>query len=347
MPLWQLTTPETQATGAPWFSVKAMTVDAHLDLAHNALDLGRDLTLSLGELRKIDSRADIPTVTIPALCDGNVAVVFGTLWVDPKKFTDPESAHKHALKQLDVYRRWQDQGLIRLVDSREGLEAHLSRWQQDRVPGLIVLIEGAEPIRTPEEVSFWRNQGVRLVALAWTKSRYAGGTGNPGGLTELGGELLQAMTDSNMALDTSHLAEQSFWEALEIWKGPVSASHSNPRTLVPTDRHLTDEMIAELGKRNGVIGIVPFNKFLQPGWERGQARLSLDVPKKHLEYLANRVGWDKVGIGSDMDGGFGLNELPAGLDEPRDLIKVVQGAPLEARELVLGENWLRWLRSWL
>lgn len=326
-------------------------VDAHLDLAHNAVDLGRDLTLPLAELRKQDPHTDIPVVTLPALREGQVGLCFATLWVDPRKYADPQSAHTQALKQLAVYLRWEEQGLVRIVRDRVGLQQHLAQWPEDRLTALVILIEGAECIREPGEVAFWKAQGVRLVGPAWNRTRYSGGTREPGGLSELGFELMQAMQENHLALDFSHMDEKAFWQALEVFDGPVCATHSNPRALLGgeeapfSNRHLSDAMIQAIGQRSGVIGTVLFGFFLDHTWQRGMERLKLEVVGRHMAHTAGLIGWDKVGIGSDFDGGFGLHENPEGLNQPADLYKVGELVPTAFRHGVLGQNWLRWLQE--
>lgn len=320
-----------------------MIVDAHLDLAHNATDLGRDLTLPLDQLRRSDTHSDIPVVTLPALREGGVGLCFATLWVDPTRFAGPEAAHKAALEQLAVYQRWEEAGLVRILRSQPDLQAHQSRWPQDHIPALVILIEGAECIREPAEVAFWKAQGVRLIGPAWKGTRYSGGTAEPGGLTPLGLELMQAMNEHGLGLDFAHMDEQAFWESLKVFSGPVCATHANPRRFIPTNRHLSDPMLQAIGQRQGVVGVVLFNSFLQAGWRRGQERVGLEAVQKHLEYVAALIGWDKVGIGSDFDGGFGMQENPDGLDQPGDLLKIGDLVPPEHREGVLGGNWIRWL----
>ncbi len=328
-----------------------MIVDAHLDLAHNVVDLGRDLTLSLMELRQRDSHTDVPVVTLPALREGHVGICFATLWVDPRKYANPESAHQQALKQLEVYLRWEEQGLVRVLRDKTSLQNHLALWPEDRITALVVLIEGAECIRAPDEVAFWQKQGVRLIGPAWNRTRYAGGTREPGGLSDLGKELMQAMQEHHLALDFSHMDEQAFWQALDLFDGPVCATHSNPRALLGgeglefSNRHLTDAMIKSIGRRNGVIGTVLFGFFLQHTWKRGMERVKLEVVGQHLAYTAGLIGWDKVGIGSDFDGGFGMYENPEGLDQPSDLNRIRELVPTPFQPGVLGENWLRWLQT--
>lgn len=325
-----------------------MIVDAHLDLAHNAVDLGRDLLLPLEELRRLNTHSDMPVVTLPALRKGGVMVCFATLWVNPKQYSEPESAHAQALKQLEVYLRWEDMGYVRVIRSDLDLESHQIKWRRDKIPALVILIEGAECIRHPSEVEFWRRQGVRMIGPAWSRTRYCGGTREPGGLTAMGVELMEAMNEAKIALDFAHMDEEAFWQTLEVFKGAVCATHANPRHFIPsTNRHLTDAMLEAIAKRKGMVGVVLYNAFLVEGWQPGMDRVGLNIVQEHLEYMAKIIGWDKLGIGSDFDGGFGRDENPLGLDEPNDLHKLSGLVPVEHRENILNDNWLRWLKTWL
>jgi len=149
------------------------------------------------------------------------------------------------------------------------------------------------------------------------------------------------------ALDASHLSERSFWDALERYDGPLIASHSNARRFVDHERHLTDAQIRALGERGGVIGTVMYNAFLAEGWRRGDARPGLETIVRNMTYVADLIGWERVGIGSDFDGGFGAGETPAPLDSPADLRLLKGVLPQSAFPGVLGTNWLRWLETWL
>ncbi len=326
--------------------MKTPLVDAHLDLAYNAIEHGWDLTLPLETLRTRQKTPYTPSVSLPELRDAGVAVAFATLFVDPAKYESPKEAHRAALGQLDLYRRWQEAGHLRLIESRAELEAHLAAWEEDRVPGLVLLMEGAEPVRRPEEVAFWSKAGVRLLSPAWKDTRYAGGTGGRAGLSPAGRELLAAMAEAGVALDLTHLSEAAFFEALEAFPGPVLVSHANYRPLAggPENRHLNDAQLEALKGRGAVVGIVLYNRFLDPGWERTAPATPRARIRAHAERIASALGWEAVGIGSDMDGGFGAESLPAGIRSHRDW-------PALADELgphapgVLGENWLRWLRQ--
>lgn len=328
-----------------------MIVDAHLDLAHNVLESRRDLTLELGELRKRDTGRDIPVVTLPALRAGGVGLCFATLYVDPKKHSEPDSAHRNALEQLAVYQKWEGGGLARIIRGKGDLQTHLRRWPSDGALGIVVLIEGAGPIREPEEVAFWKEQGVRIIGPAWNSNRYTGGTREPGPLTPLGVDLVRAMDEAGLALDFAHMDEAAFGQSLEVFRGPVCATHANPRALLGdlenpySNRHLSDAMIRAIGERGGVVGTVLFNFFLDHTWGRGMTRTPLETVQKHMRHTAALIGWDRVGLGSDFDGGFGMNENPEGLDAPGDLARLGDLVPESARDGVLGGNWIRWLEG--
>ncbi|MFN3367958.1 MAG: dipeptidase, partial [Thermus sp.] len=167
----------------------------------------------------------------------------------------------------------------------------------------------------------------------------AGGNAEEAPLTGWGRALLREMEDLGMALDLSHLAEEAAFQALEVFSGPVCATHANARALVPSPRHLSDQLLEALGKRDGVLGLVPYNAFLDPSWKRGDPRLPLEAFFRHKAHAEAILGPRGVGLGTDWDGGFGLEAVPLGLERHRDLWVLGDAA-------FLGENWLRWLRSW-
>lgn len=333
----------------------APLVDAHLDLADNVLR-GRDYTLDVAEIRRRENATvEQCTVSLPELRRGGVAVAFATIYTGPDGWTDDDQPRYDsppgdgARRQLAVYRGWRDEGLVRLIGTSSELDSHLEMWARDGMTGLVILMESADAIEHPRDLPQWWADGVRLIGPAWSRTRYAGGTHRPGGLTGLGRELVARMADQGVALDTSHLAEEAFWEALEIGAHATLASHSNARALVPTDRQLSDEMIRAVGERDGVIGLNLYNKFLNPDWTRrgDHPEVTLADVRAHAERIAGLIGWERVGIGSDLDGGLGLEETPAELDTIADLRVVGDVAPEEHRDGVLGGNWLRWLRRTL
>jgi membrane dipeptidase len=218
-------------------------------------------------------------------------------------------------------------------------------------------MEGADGIRSPKELSEWYDLGLRMIGLAWAGTRYCGGTGEPGPLTPEGRELIAAMADYNFILDLSHMDEAAAYESLDRYEGPVMATHANCAALMrgaDTNRHLPDRVIEGLIERDGVIGLIPLNSFLKVGWLRksGSRReeVPLDVLIAHIDHVCQIAGDSlHAGIGSDFDGGFGLQSIPPEIDSIADL--QIIGTGLRTRgygesdiENILGGNWLRFLR---
>jgi len=349
-----------------------LIVDAHEDIAWNALALGRDVRRSALETRRLEVGGDVPgrnglcMVGLPEWLAGGIAIVCGTIFVPPVRpgfpeplaYADAEEAHALARAQRDFYHRLADKAeRIVLVKDRASLDNALASWEGDAPQvGIITLMEGADPIREPIEVEQWFNWGIRMVGLAWRAgSRYAGGDSTPGPLTDAGRELLAVMAELGLILDVSHLAEAAFYEAVDRYEGPVVATHANPRARVPGPRQLSDDMIRRLAEREAVVGIVPFNSFLQPGWSKGDPKDAVTVAHvaAAIDHVCQVEGHAAgVGLGSDFDGGFGAESAPAEIDTVADLGRI--GAALgemgySERDIsaVLGGNWLRVLREGL
>ena len=216
-----------------------------------------------------------------------------------------------------------------------------------------MLMEGADPIVQVRDLPKWWQRGVRMIGLTFGDTKYGTGVvgGSPtfkrGGLTPQGFKLLGQMAERGFIWDISHLAEEGIWQGLELDFPRACASHANARALTPTDRHLSDEVIRAVAERGGVIGLVLYNGFLEPGWKGDQSvSVTLDVHlRRHADHVAHVCGWSHLGIGSDLDGGFGLEESPSEIDTVADLHKVGSVVPAEVRGAVLSTNWLNFLRS--
>ncbi len=199
----------------------------------------------------------------------------------------------------------------------------------------------------------WWQRGLRMIGVTFGDTAYGRGVAGgskvfkQGGLTSEGLTLLDAMAELGFIWDISHLTEEGVWQGLERGFPRVCGSHANARALTPTDRHLSDHVVRAVGERNGVIGLVLYNGFLEPRWEQDRSiAVSLDEHlRRHADHIACLVGWDHVGIGSDLDGGLGLEESPVEIDTVADLYKVGSVVPAGAREAVLSTNWLRFLRA--
>ena len=343
-----------------------LIVDAHEDVAWNIVALGRDVRRSALETRRLEVGTEAPDrnglcmVGLPEWLEGQVAVVFGTVYAaparpgrdpDPQTYTDADEAHALGQQQLDAYHRLAEEEQVTLVGSGDDLGDVLASWQGECPQvGIVPLMEGADPIREPAEVEYWFERGIRLVGLSWKAgTRYAGGDAAPGPLTDQGRELLKGMAALGMVLDVSHLAEESFFEAVGRFEGRVVATHANPRALVPGARQLSDEMIRRLAERDGVIGIVPATFFLRPDWQTAGATLA-DVTAA-IDHVCQVVGdAAHVGLGSDFDGGFGADHTPPELNTVADLQHIEPalaeaGYAEEHIEAILSRNWLRVLED--
>lgn len=310
--------------------------DAHLDLAYLA-ENGRDMHASLKDCR---GRYQPASITLPSMIEGKVTRCLGTVFteaIDPTKpesetgaftypFGDADAAYRAGMRQLLLYRAWRDANVI----SRMPLRGQPEDPSEAPIR-LGVLVECADPITTPDELDQWVDLGVVAIGMAWWhQSRYAGGNGTdhtkPGnGLTDLGRELIKRMDELGVVHDLSHLSQRAVDELFSATDSVVMASHSNCRALMgdpdskPNQRHLTDETINEIARRGGVIGLNLLGDFITPGLPKGQRAPIADCVK-HIEHICTLVGSTKhIGLGSDMDGGFGADGLPEGINTPSDL----------------------------
>lgn len=354
-----------------------LIVDAHEDIAYNALTFGRDYRVSALKKRRDEIAAGAQrsgvTLGLPEALIGRVGVVFGTIFVTPgddKSWTPapgeavyrtPQEAYALGLRQLDYYQRLADEDArIRLIRTRADLDAVLATWGDDqplkgRQQGIVILMEGADPIVEPRQFEEWYERGVRVVGPAWSTTRYAAGNGHPGTLTPLGRELLEVMASFNAILDVTHLSEKACLAALDSYTGAIIASHSNPRKFCDNDRHLSDEQIRRLGERDGVIGVVLYNRFLSPRWSRGDDKhtVALNVAVDAIDHVCQLTGSARhAGIGSDFDGGFGTESVPYELDTVADLYQIAgrlqeRGYAPGDVEAIMGGNMLRKLTETL
>jgi membrane dipeptidase len=373
----------------PWI------IDSHEDLAYNALSFQRDHLKSAAETRQIENDTLTPQrnghtlLGWPEYQRGQVAVVFGTLFLTPKQFAsawetqvyeDGNQAHALYEKQLEYYLRLCDDhpDQYRLVLNQTDLREVLVPWNQapaylpgntpeeeenPRTPvthpvGILLLLEGAEGIRAPSDMEYWWERGVRIAGPVWAGTRFCGGTLVPGEFTREGMELLEIMGGMGYTLDLSHMNEVSALQALDRYTGPVAATHANARALlkdVEGERQLTDRTIRRLIERDGVIGVVPFNRFLLTGWKTSDDRQAVTLRSlaAHIDHICQLAGDAlHVGLGTDFDGGFGWPSVPYEIHTIADLQKITAvlsdyGYNEESIAGILGENWRRHLERTL
>jgi len=356
-----------------------LIIDSHLDLSWNALSWNRDLTQSIASVRQSeaemvdDDARGRGTVTLPELRRAGVAVCCGTLLsrakrhVRPTRKTDVDVATQEiacatARGQLAYYRLLAERDEIVFITNRRELQAHFARWQErgsqdHRLPiGLILAMEGADPIVSPKQTERWWADGLRTVGLAhYGKSHYAVGTGDNGPLTPNGVNLLKEFDRLGMILDATHSSDLSFYHAMDVFSGPVMASNNNCRALVPGDRQFADEQIKLLIQRNAVIGVAFDAWMLQPNFVIGQTKGSnvpLTAVADHIDHICQLAGnANHVAFGTDLDGGFGTEQSPGGLETIADLQKfegILAGRGYSAVDIdrIFYGNWLQFfLRS--
>ena len=257
-----------------------------------------------------------------------------------------DEANAEARKHVEWYQRRFETAQLKPVRSARDLPN-----APRHAIGTILLMEGADPLRNEEDVQWFFQAGVRIVGLAWKRTRHAGGTGAPGPLTDEGRRLVPILDRFGIIHDASHLAEESFWNLLEMSHGPIIASHSNCRALNPTDRQLSDEMIRTIVQRQGIVGINFYDKFLVPPEEFRKRKANLNDLLRHIRHVCEIAGdASHVAIGTDMDGGFGREEIPEELPSAGELPRVAEflgksGFSAQDVEAIMGGNWMRFFRE--
>lgn len=269
--------------------------------------------------------------------------------------------------QLEVYLTWRDRGLVALdlkqvlrdspgvgeVRGGMGVAEVTATPVHTKVKRLAlkppagaplhlgILMENADPLRSPQDVWWWAERGVVAIGPAWVRgSRYATGNGiDPSsahaGLTDAGRELIREMDKADVVVDVAHLSDRALADVFATSTKPVIASHSNCRAIIAREplaaadgggspaapnlqRHLTDDAIKEIARRGGIIGLNLFTPFIVPGGRRDRRATAAEFVA-HIEHVCELVGDRRhVGLGSDADGGFAADQLVEGVNAPTD-----------------------------
>ncbi len=347
--------------------------DAHLDLSMNAMEWNRDLTWPVEEIRKSEQGlTDKPdrgnnTVSLDAMRKGNIGLCTATQiarYVHRSNplpgWNSPQQAWAQTQGQLAWYKSMEDLGEMVQITNRKQLSAHLELWKTDtgkKPIGYFLSLEGADSIIDMGYLEKSYAQGLRAIGPAhYGPGTYAHGTNSSGGIGAIGRELLKKIESLGLILDVTHLCDLSFWETMVNYDGPLWASHNNCRALVNHHRQFTDAQLKEIIARNGVIGVVLDAWMMVPNWERGvstpeSAGVSLQQMLDNIDHICQLAGTaNHVGIGSDLDGGFGKEQGPADLDTIADLQKVPdllnsRGYSKEAIEKIMHGNFITFLQK--
>lgn len=321
-------------------------IDAHLDLAMNAMEWNRDLRKSIEQIRAREKGMnDKPdrgnaTVSLPELRQANIGLVVATQiarWVDDNSplpgWYSPEQAWAQTQAQLAWYKQMEACGEMRMVKDLASLESHLANWNDGsgagKPIGFILSLEGADSLVSVDYLYTAFGYGLRAVGPAhYGPGRYANGTDSSGHLSEKGKELLRAMQELKMILDVTHLCDDAFFDAMDLYDAPLWASHHNSRALVPHNRQLSDEMIQLLIQKNAVIGVALDAWMLVPGWVRGSStpkgtNCSLETVANHIDHICQLAGNTlHAGIGTDLDGAFGTEQTAWDVNTIADIAKL-------------------------
>jgi membrane dipeptidase len=355
---------------------RPLIIDAHLDLAMNAIEWNRDLTRPLDEIRlqemnKTDKNdRGNGTVCLPELRKGRVGLVIATQLSRCTSFgmtlsgwNSPQQAWAMTQAQLAWYREMEVMGEMVQITTAEGLDKHLALWNDETVAdeikpiGYVLSLEGADSLVKISYLERAYNYGLRAVGLShFGPGRYAPGTKMEGPITPAGFELMKEMDRLSMVLDVTHLTDEGFYQALDAFQGPVWASHHNVRKIAPTQRQLTDDNIKALIERDAVMGGMldcwaMDTRFIDAVSDPWQLNIRLENLVDHWDHICQIAGNSlHVAIGSDLDGNFGTEQSPWDMNSIADLQKYQgilanRGYTDQDIENIFNKNWLRLFRK--
>ena len=227
---------------------------------------------------------------------------------------------------------------------------------QDGPPVAVLHLEGAEAVdRGLEALELWYAAGLRSVGPVWSRANsFARGvpfispsTPDLGpGLRLAGKRLIRRCAELGILVDLSHLNEAGFWDVARIEAGPLVASHSAAHTLCAASRNLTDAQLDAIGSSGGLVGIVFGCSFLRPDFAE-DADTPLELIANHVRYVAERIGVEHVGLGSDFDGTT-VPRAIADAGRMPELLDVIRDTGFDDHELaaIASGNWRRVLAAW-
>jgi membrane dipeptidase len=276
---------------------------------------------------------------------------------------------------MAYYRILEAKGEARILRTSSDVKDHMQQWEEaesyDDLPvGFFLGMEGSDPILWPEQVHEWYADGLRVISLGhYDPARYGHGTGTglDGGLFEDGPALLREMDSLGMILDITHTSDETARQALDIFNGPILASHQNCRAIVPGERQMSDELLKRSIERGAVIGASMdtwmLTRNVEKDWsgKKREQRLDLFKPEEvtledvvdHIEYVCELAGDTlHASIGGDTDGQGGAEGAPHDVDTVADYQKIAlilgeRGWNNADIENVMWRNWQRYFEEFL
>ncbi|MDQ6608156.1 MAG: membrane dipeptidase [Actinomycetota bacterium] len=259
-----------------------------------------------------------------------------------------EDAAAHAAGAAGRLLGLERSGHVRVARTIDDVDAARER---SGPPVAVLHLEGAEAIDPGlEALELWYSAGLRSLGPVWSR-RNAFAHGVPfispsspdtgPGLTPAGHALVRRCAELGILVDLSHLNEAGFWDIARADAGPLVASHSAAHALCPTSRNLTDQQLDAVGGSGGLVGVVFACPFLRPDFaDDGDTPLELIV--EHARYIADRIGVEHVGLGSDFDGAT-IPRALGGADGLPRLLEAFASADFTADEVraIAWENWRR------
>lgn len=310
-------------------------------IRHNIIDAHCD-TVGLFSLERASydfaSRNKVGHIDLPRLQEAGVKVQVFALYV--REEYQANGSLRYCLQLLENYFNTMENldGSVQTIYTT----GDLAEVMNGSKTGALLSIEGGEALEgEPAVLRILFRLGVRALGLTWNwKNELAAGVmeKDPGeGLTVLGKKVIKEMNSLGMLVDLAHVNEKSYYQAIETSASPVVVSHANARALYDHPRNLTDEQLQELKAAGGVIGLSCCPYFIDP--DKPAIERLLD----HFEHIAEIIGPEHLGIGSDYDG---ISETVPGLEDVSFLPRLVEGLyrrgfSEEEIEQITGGNFLR------
>ncbi len=329
----------------------AVVIDTHNDITSAITDEGFDLGS-----RDASGKTQTDIIRIK---EGGLDAEFFAIYV-ASKYAREGGAARRALDMIDgVYEQ-----IRRHPESLE-MAYTVSDIRRVHKSGRIAALMGIEGGHAIEDslsaLRMFYQLGVRYMTLTHTNTNnWADSAGGItvqaekryGGLSDFGKEVVREMNRLGMMVDISHVADETFWDCIEIGRSPLIASHSSARALTNVPRNLTDDMLKAMARNGGVVMVNFYAGFINTEYAKPDApppakaaeTATMEMLMQHFEHIIKVAGIDHVGIGSDFDGVDG--KLPAGMEDVSKLSAITyellkRGYSEKEIKKVLGENLLR------